>query len=81
MFRWVVEGSGVSYYGYYWSNVTAMDFFDAAFKKNPFDGEVGRRYRRTVLEKGASQDEMITAKQFLGREPKSDAFFEDLRFD
>lgn len=38
----------------------------------------GRRYRHTVLEKGGSQDEMETLVQFLGREPKPDAFYEDL---
>lgn len=42
------------------------------------DGVQGRRYRHTVLEKGGSQDEMETLKNFLGREPNSDAFFEDL---
>jgi len=29
----------------------------------------GRRYRKVVLEKGWSQDEMKTLKEFLGREP------------
>jgi metallopeptidase MepB len=38
----------------------------------------GRRYRHTVLEKGGSQDEMTTLIEFLGREPKPDAFYEDL---
>ena len=34
-FRWIVESSGITYYGYYWSNVTAMDLFDTAFKEDP----------------------------------------------
>lgn len=38
----------------------------------------GRRYRHTVLEKGGSQDEMKTLIEFLGREPKTDAFYEEL---
>ena len=38
----------------------------------------GRRYRHTVLEKGGSQDEMKTLIDFLGREPKTDAFYEEL---
>ena len=38
----------------------------------------GRRYRHTVLEKGGSQDEMQTLIDFLGREPKTDAFYEEL---
>jgi len=58
-----------------------MDFFDTAFRADPLDGTVGRRYRRMVLEKGAGQDEMVTVTEFLGREPKSDAFFKDLGLD
>lgn len=42
------------------------------------NGKEGRRYRHTVLEKGGSQDEMESLKQFLGREPDSKAFYEDL---
>ena len=42
------------------------------------DGKEGRRYRHLVLEKGGSQDEMETLKQFLGREPNGDAFYREL---
>ena len=41
-------------------------------------GEEGRRYRHLVLEKGGSQDEMEMLKEFLGREPSSDAFYREL---
>jgi len=30
------------------------------------------------LEKGGSQDEMLTLEQFLGRKPTTDAFYKDL---
>jgi len=40
--------------------------------------EVGLRYRRTVLEKGGSVDEMALLREFLGREPSSRAFYEEL---
>lgn len=52
--------------------------FYSVFKKNPMDPQEGRRYRYTVLEKGGSQDEMQTLIDFLGREPKTDAFYEEL---
>ena len=42
------------------------------------DSQEGRRYRYDVLEKGGSQDEMKTVVDFLGREPKTDAFYEEL---
>ena len=38
----------------------------------------GRRYRHTVLEKGGSQDEMVTLEEFLGRKPSSEAFYKEL---
>lgn len=65
-------------YGYLWSKVLAMDMFDAFFKQDPMDGKVGRRYRHLVLEKGASQDEMETLVQFLGRKPTTEAFYRSL---
>jgi metallopeptidase MepB len=52
--------------------------FYTAFKESPMDGATGRRYRQTVLAKGGSREEMDSLKEFLGREPNSDAFFEDL---
>ena len=52
--------------------------FYTVFKKDPMDPKEGRRYRHTVLEKGGSQDEMKTLVDFLGREPKTDAFYEEL---
>lgn len=58
-----------------------MDMFNSAFKRDPMDEREGRRYRHLVLEKGGSQDEMLTLEQFLGRPPRSDAFFNDLGLD
>lgn len=40
--------------------------------------EAGRRYRYQVLEKGSSRDEMESLTEFLGREPRSDAFYKEL---
>lgn len=52
--------------------------FYSVFKVDPMNSEQGRRYRRTILEKGASVDEMITLVEFLGREPSAEAFHKDL---
>ena len=71
-------GYDAGYYGYQWSKVYSTDMFYTAFKANPMDPAVGRKYRHEVLEKGGSQDELVTLTQFLGRPPNSDAFYEDL---
>lgn len=55
-----------------------MDMFYTVFKSNPMNPEAGRRYRHAVLEKGGSQDEMKSLTDFLGRAPKTDAFYKEL---
>jgi metallopeptidase MepB len=52
--------------------------FYSVFKADPMNAKEGRRYRHTVLEKGGSQDEMTTLKNFLGREPSTEAFYKEL---
>ena len=66
------------YYGYLSSQVYSTDMFYSVFRKDPMSQKEGRRYRHTVLEKGGSQDEMQTLIDFLGREPKTDAFYAEL---
>jgi metallopeptidase MepB len=52
--------------------------FFSRFAANPMNGEVGRRYRHTVLERGGSQDEMKSLEEFLGRKPNTEAFYREL---
>jgi metallopeptidase MepB len=52
--------------------------FATAFKADPMDSRAGLRYRTAVLEKGGSQDELKTVTDFLGRPPKTDAFYKAL---
>ncbi|KAL2138117.1 hypothetical protein VTI28DRAFT_7463 [Corynascus sepedonium] len=77
-YRHLFSGSDAGMYSYLWSKVLAMDMFDTAFKRNPLDDNEGRRYRHLVLEKGGSRDEMATLVEFLGREPKPDAFYKSI---
>jgi metallopeptidase MepB len=77
-FGHLIGGYDAGYYGYLSSQVYSTDMFYSVFRKDPMDGKEGRRYRHTVLEKGGSQDEMETLKQFLGREPSTEAFYQEL---
>lgn len=71
-------GYDAGYYGYLSSQVYSADMFYSVFAKDPMNPKEGRRYRHTVLKKGGRQDEMETLKEFLGREPSTEAFYREL---
>jgi metallopeptidase MepB len=52
--------------------------FYTVFKADPMSAKEGRRYRHTVLERGGSREEMDLLKEFLGREPSTEAFYKEL---
>lgn len=64
------------------SQVYACDMFYSNFAANGnggvLDPEQGMRWRREVLEKGGSRDEMEGIKRFLGREAQPEAFMREL---
>jgi len=71
-------GYDAQYYGYMWSEVYAADMYYTKFKENPLSTEAGLHYRNTVIGKGGSVDGFDMLQNFLGREPKTDAFFLEL---
>jgi metallopeptidase MepB len=71
-------GYDAGYYGYLSSQVYSADMFHTVFKQDPMNPEAGRRYRRMVLEKGGSQDEVMMLESFLGRKVRTDAFYREL---
>ncbi|PVH88364.1 metallopeptidase [Cadophora sp. DSE1049] len=73
-----MEEYDAGYYSYLFSQVYSTDMFYSAFKGDLMNKHEGRRYRRLVLEKGGSQDEMEILKEFLGRDPSIEAFYKDL---
>ncbi|KAJ5577512.1 uncharacterized protein N7459_006476 [Penicillium hispanicum] len=77
-FGHLIGGYDAGYYGYLSSQVYSTDMFYTVFKDDPMNKAHGRRYRYQVLEKGGSQDEMKTLTEFLGREPRTDAFYQEL---
>lgn len=71
-------GYQAGYYGYLWSLVYAQDMFEPFRERGVMDAELGARYRRGVLARGGSRDALDLVREFLGREPNSDAFLRHL---
>jgi Zn-dependent oligopeptidase len=73
-----LNGYGANYYGYLWSLVFAQDLFSEFQKNGVMDVPTGIRYRKDILEKAATMDEMDMMRNFLGREPNNAAFLASL---
>lgn len=71
-------GYGARYYGYLWSQVFALDLFTHIEHQGLLDRAVGECYSTEVISKGGSEEPADLIKNFLGREPNSEAFFKDL---
>jgi len=73
-FAHIVGGYAAGYYGYLWSEVLAKDM-QSLFGNRLMNSELGKRYRRHILEPGGELPPQILVRNFLGREPNTDAFF------
>jgi len=71
-------GYGAKYYGYLWSKVFALDIFYQIKQKGLLNPEAGKEFIDTILSKGGSVDPNQMLRDYLGREPKLDAFLDDL---
>ncbi len=71
-------GYDAGYYGYLWSRVFGDDMFTRFEKAGVFDRATGLEYREKILERGGSVDGDVLVREFLGREPNSDAFLREL---
>jgi len=73
-FGHLMGGYDAGYYGYLWSKVYGDDMFSVFAAEGVDSPEVGARYRREILEPGATRDAIESLRAFLGREPSPDAF-------
>ncbi len=73
-----LNGYQAGYYGYMWSLVYAQDMFQRFQEKGMLNPEAGQYYREKILARGSSVEEIDLVRDYLGREPKMDAFLKHL---
>lgn len=66
-------GYAANCYSYDWSDMMAYDIFRVFKEKGIFDRETARRFAREILSKGGTVHPMELFKNFMGREPDSEA--------
>ncbi len=76
-FSHIASNYAAGYYGYMWSEVLGLDML-SPFGNNLLDPAVGARYRKAILAQGGQREESDSVRDFLGREPSSDAFFAEI---
>jgi len=77
-FGHMAHGYAAGYYGYMWSKVYAQDMFSRFEKEGVMNKKAGADYRKLILEKGSSEEELKLVEQFLGRKPNNKAFLRSL---
>lgn len=73
-----LDGYDAGYYGYLWSNVYAADMFTRFEKEGIMNKKTGADYRKWILEKGSSMEEIDLVKGFLKRNPNNKAFLNEI---
>jgi len=71
-------GYDAGYYGYMWSKVFAVDMFTRFKRAGLLNKKVGGEYRKWILEKGSSEEEMKLLEKFLRRKPNDEAFLKEI---
>jgi len=62
-------GYSAGYYSYTWSEVLDTDAFELFKEKGIFDKATATSFRKNILEKGKTENEMVLYKRFRGAEP------------
>ena len=68
-------GYAAGYYGYLWAEVLDKDAFSLfTQKENVMDTGLAHKFRKTMMERGGSEEPMTLFREFAGREPDNKAF-------
>jgi len=71
-------GYDAGYYGYMWSKVFAVDMFSRFKRAGLLNKKVGYEYRKIILERGSSEEEMKLLEKFLKRKSDNKAFLKEI---
>jgi thimet oligopeptidase len=77
-FGHLAGGYDAGYYGYLWSKVYAEDMFTRFAREGVLNPKTGNDYRKWILEKGSSMEELDLVKNFLKRKPNNKAFLKSI---
>ncbi len=69
-----LDGYSAIYYTYMWSLVIAKDLLSAFTEGEMLNTEISKRYAKTILERGGTQNAADLVANFLGRPYSFDAF-------
>jgi peptidyl-dipeptidase Dcp len=75
------DSYSAGYYSYLWSEVLALDVFDAFGEASgPYDKAVAKRLHDTIMSVGNSIDPAVAYRNFRGRDPRPEAYFKEKGF-
>lgn len=69
-------GYTAGYYSYLWSEVLDADAFESFREKGVFDRETATSFRKSILERGGTEEPMVMYTRFKGAEPKIEPLLE-----
>ena len=76
-FGHLMGGYAAGYYGYMWSEVLALDML-SRYDDKLMNPDIGHLYREDILSRGSELSGHDLVRSFLGREPNSKAFFDEI---